>query len=112
MSGSAGVTYEFLGAEQGLDLGVRSYADPLAWRRVTEGDIVVSATSDATINATSAAASLAFGGGSTFSLQLSGAGADAVNFIGGSTRAAVERSDVSSARDFVVTADGQVPRGS
>jgi hypothetical protein len=67
-----------------------------------EGGIWLSASETATIDATSVAASLAaaFSGGG--SVALSGAGADAVNIINNTVRAAIADSSVTTESDFSI----------
>ncbi len=70
----------------------------------TTGLLSLTATTNATINALSVAASLAAGGGGTAGVNISGAGAAAINTILTKTNAYIQNSVVSSAGSVSLTA--------
>ena len=70
-----------------------------------DGDIRVEAIEDASISATSAAASLAVAFSGVAGISVSGAGADATNIILTETHAFIENSQIDSASDVIVNAE-------
>ncbi len=103
VGGAAGSTYRYKGLAQTLDLSRQDYSNTALWAVTTPGDISLSSSESATINAISIAASAAIGGG-LVGVGISGAGADSTNVILTKTNAYVLSSSIVSGRDVSITA--------
>ena len=101
------VSIGFAMAQNTIANNVAAYLETIDTVRARDGNLALSATSDASINATAATASLSVAIGGTTGISFSGGGAIALNDISTDTNAYIDNSTVFEADAITVSADAK-----